>query len=497
MLNLLNHKKNCILQKPTVAKLYYFYYCKIGNMIFQTKKKRFSNFRLEISSFRFNAGIVIGILYAFCWYIFSCWVMESLLLFSYSNPGSPAPWLLSDSDRQCWKWFFAALGYVLGQCRCFEFWLDQPRHFFQKYHYRKTSILLEQRNLNWYFLAGFSKVVFLFTYFFSVEYKSGFVFFDIKITTYIILSLCIVVLFLHTWLSFRKVFPSLSKKWMSISALGLFLFSFLLSGFDFFDQFSPLNVPSQSTKKYHLDLPEISNQRELLYDLSIYQKLYVFSAQDSIRSNRPILRGEYHEISHKNLSTYLKDLKLKTDPRNHPFIHILLYANKNIPFQYIKSIEDSLEKNYINKIMYIGLPKGNSAFQQFYYNNEPSYYITKTLPPNYLKPTKEEVKNLKNSTWVSIKEKGYYIDSLLTPTSKLLETLIQKSNNNSANYIILKTDLDISFQKYITFRDAFQVLQYLHRNQQSISVYNKKYPNLTIEEKRNIRGQFPLILLEQ
>ena len=158
--------------------------------------------RSHVSMFKFVSGIVVAIVMSLTFYAFSCVMLEAFRVVSITPEYDM--WVLGDKERSCYQLFFAFVSVILAHSFCLAYWFDGSRHIFEKGHRSAVMIVNGQRNLNWYFLSWFAKVVLcwlvLITFpgwFYVLPFYPG-------LTGLFILI--ILVLVLHPWVAMRLAF---------------------------------------------------------------------------------------------------------------------------------------------------------------------------------------------------------------------------------------------------------------------------------------------------
>ena len=138
-------------------------------------KKRILNIDpkiFKIPRIKLITGILIGLFYSFAFYSFLYLIREVFRILSVTEDYDL--WILTDKEVDFYNLFFAFISVIISQSVCFAFWFDRPRGFFEKRHYRTTTIVNDQRVLNWYFLSWFSKLAIVFGIMFGLAFHGGF-----------------------------------------------------------------------------------------------------------------------------------------------------------------------------------------------------------------------------------------------------------------------------------------------------------------------------------
>jgi hypothetical protein len=169
--------------------------------------------------------------------------------------------VLSDKEVNFYNLFFAFVAVIMAQSACFAFWFDRPRRFLERGHHRNTTIVNDQRALNWYFLNWFSKLAVFFGIMFGLAFYGGFYVFSFYPDYNYLFILIVVVLFLQSWSTLRLSFKRKSLKMMLVSMIVVSAVAFGLSRINFVD-YKGINqciLSKNVYHKYNLKLPEVSN----------------------------------------------------------------------------------------------------------------------------------------------------------------------------------------------------------------------------------------------
>lgn len=107
----------------------------------------------KVSRIRLIVGIATGFLFSFAFYAFLYLLRELLRLLTITQ--NYDLWVLTDREVHISNFVFALIAVVLAQAFTIAFLLDRPKRVFEKSNLMRTSIINDQRGLNWYFLFGF------------------------------------------------------------------------------------------------------------------------------------------------------------------------------------------------------------------------------------------------------------------------------------------------------------------------------------------------------
>lgn len=203
------------------------------------------------------AGIAVGIFYAFSLYAFFYVCREAFRLFTVTEYYDLL--VLSPGQVFSYNLFFAFIATIMGQSVCFLFWFDRPRRIFGKSQRRRASIVNDQRNLLWYFMFWFTRIVWLagFFFYFAIPYGyEAISFFPDYLPEAILI---IFVLYLNNWVTFRRAFKKESRKWLLVSSLFVVGLSFLFASINLVDyrKINETVLEKNVYRTYQLNVPEV------------------------------------------------------------------------------------------------------------------------------------------------------------------------------------------------------------------------------------------------
>ena len=210
--------------------------------------------RSRLSTFKLVSGVVVALLMSFVFYFFSCAMLEAFRVMTVTPEYDI--WVPSEKERSFYQLFFAFVSVVFAQSFCLAYWFDGPRRFFEQRHRSAVQIVNGQRNLNWYFLYWFAKV--LLCWFCIFSFPGAFYAFSLYPDFKHLFILLIIVLFLHPWVAMRMAFKRKALKFMALSAVLVTVLAFGMSRINVVDfksldnTFLSRNVPH----RYNLELPE-------------------------------------------------------------------------------------------------------------------------------------------------------------------------------------------------------------------------------------------------
>lgn len=332
---------------------------------FLQKKSEF----IEIPRFRLIVGILIGFSFSFVLYSLLYIVRECFRILSVNDTYDL--WLMTDKEVHFYNLFFALISLIFGQSLCFTFWFDQPKPIFKKQNYRKTSILNDQRVLNYYFLLWFSKIAFLFVIFFGLAFPGGFYVFNLYPNYNYLFILLVIVLYFQTWNTIRLTFKRKSLQWMFASMLILVVLAFGLSRINLID-YKALNrhvLKNNIYSNYTLELPE-TNSYERVYTI---KNIYLVHSKEKYANPKPIILIDNEIIP---LEEFRKKITEVQSLLNQDFIAsdtYRLHIHKTIKMGFVEQIQGVLTKSGVARIAYAVLPTNLELDKRYYYQQDFSF----------------------------------------------------------------------------------------------------------------------------
>jgi len=453
---------------------------------------------LGISRIRFIAGIIIGLFYSFSFYSFSCLTREGFRLLSVSKYYDT--WELTASEVNFYNLFFAFISVIIGQSVCFTFWIDRPKIFFRKFNLRRSTILNDQRILNWYFLYWFSTLAVYFGIFFGPTLHVGYYAFSFYPEYNYIFILIIIVLFFQTWKTIRQVFKDRSITWLLISMILLSGISFGFSKIQLFD-YKKINeglLRKSIHYNYNLELPE-SDVYQLIEKKSQIEDIFIVTSKENPNNSEPIILIDNKEIALADLPEKIRELQLLKDECDVKFMIFQLHIHRDIKMSFINKLRNQLINVGIRKVSYAVTPC-NPEFDQRYYED----MSLRLFLPKYHSDSldfQEIIKKFnKGGNIFEIKplESG---DCPFNDTIIKVEDLKEKYKNqmiqNPNNIVKIYSNEKVDFSAYIKILSDLLTVVHELRDVYSMSEYSLKYDELYDYEKRKaIRKKYPILIFE-
>jgi len=452
---------------------------------------------IELSRFRLIVGGIMGLLYSFSFYSFLYIIRESFRILSVTEKYDL--WVLTDREVSFYNLFFAYLSVIIGQSVCFVFWFDRPKKIFGRLNYRKTSIVNDQRFLNWYFLSWFSKSVIVFGLFFGFTFHGSWHLFSLYPDYNYLFILIIITLFFQTWNTIRLTYIRKSLKWLFASIVCVSVLSFGLSMINL-TNYKAINISILSKNihyQYKLDLP-FSDIFERPEKLSLIEDIYVVCPNDDKLSLHPIIVADNKRISLDSLYYKINDWQSERDDAEIPFLVYRLYIHRGIKMDFINKLKTELSRLGIYRISYAVIPF-NANFDTRYY---PDVSFPARIPNWYSDMTKlNEIEQEINETPNIIKIKQS-VNGIITVNEKAVEIAMLKSTierllkNNSGYLIKYYINDSINFSSYFTVLSKSTEAIHEMREEYSQWKYGQKYDWLNYEEQREVGEKYPLRIIE-
>jgi len=450
---------------------------------------------LKMSVYKLVVGILLGIIVAFVFYAFLYMMREGIRLMSVFHADIL---VLTDSQVNFYNLIFAYISLILGQSACFLYWINRPRQFLAKNNRFRTTMINDQRVLMWYFLSWFSKMavaamvfVFLKAYFtFSLSPDFNFLF-----------ILLVVVLFLQSWNTIRRIHRKRSIKWLLISASIIILLGFGMSKINLID-YKTLNanlLNRNPIHKYNIHLPQ-SSQFVMDVDESLILNIYMAVSPDSISQKFPVIIVDGKEIPmdelHNSIGKWVDDIptyKLKK-------AYYRLVIDKNIRMEYVNKVKIEIAHGGVRRLSYAVWPE-NPEYEIRHYNNYSFimrnsylyfYHADIPPPPNY-SPFKRLYNDINikaiNLEFTEVNENRIGNDSLANCLSQLLDF-------NHKSRMVFYYDSTLSFSEYFKIIEATRVAVYQLRNKKSMEDYGVSFDKIDFESQNNLQRKYPWILID-
>ena len=438
-------------------------------------------------------SIIAGLFFAFVFYSFLYLSREIIRVLSITDKYDI--FVLSDKEVVFYNLFFAFLSLIFAQSICLSQWFGKPRKVFEKGNIYKSAIVNDQLFLNTLFLYWFTRVATLYALFMVVTPLGGFYVFSFYPKYNYLFILFLIVLFLQTWVSIRRIYKRKALKWMLLSATTISVLAFALSRINLVDyqKINQICFEKNIEQKYNLELAEVEVEAlDYFYPLRGSDIYLVRHQSDIAEFENPLIIFRGNELSFDDLEhNILLYLELVYD---HPrLLRFPLYIDRSIKMSFVNRLKEIMSSVEIGTVGYAAIPK-NREFDKRYYSNYSNYYSVWRL----ISQKAYKQASLEGFEHLSV---CYVNDSLkinnITCTSKdFYLKLIQQIETNDNYLLLFSVDEEMIFDDYIFVLSEFRRAVKTLRNEYAIKYYSTEFENLDFEKDSVIRNRIPLRLIE-
>ncbi len=453
--------------------------------------------RSRLSTFKLVSGVVVALLMSFVFYFFSCAMLEAFRVMTLTPEYDI--WVPSEKERSFYQLFFAFVSAVFAQSFCLAYWFDGPRRFFEQRHRSAVQIVNGQRNLNWYFLYWFAKV--LLCWFCIFGFPGAFYAFSLYPDFKHLFVLLIIVLFLHPWVAMRQAFKRKTVKWMALSAALVTILAFGMSRVNVVDYksldntFLSRNVPH----RYSLELPETDAVLKM-QRASLSKIVYLVQDKDEPEPQcLVIVDGKIVDLP--TFSGSMEDWRLCHNEADIPLLTCCLNIDKKVKMKDVDEVLQALADIRFYRIQYAVVPR-HRELDVRYYNflalnamRLPIRFYGDSIYQQWV----EGVGEIPNQIMVtSLGAETYNVNGTLvegTECKTVFKDLIQQDLDYT---IRLKVDGEMLYGDYMTvvasarealdeLKDEYAMKKYLRRMNQMCSY----------DEEMEIHNHFPFRFFEE
>jgi len=453
--------------------------------------------RSRLSTFKLVTGIIVALLMSFTLYFFACAMLEAFRIMTVTPEYDM--WVLGDKERAFYQLFFAFVSAILAQSFCLTYWFDGPRRIFERRHHSLVRIVNEQRNLNWYFLYWFAKV--LLCWFCIFGFPGAFYAFSLYPDFKHLFILLIIVLFLHPWVAMRLAFKRKTLKWMALSAVLVTILAFGMSKTNVVDYkslenaFLSRNVPH----KYGLELPE-SDALQKTERAWLSKNVYLVQAKEESESDCMIIvDGKVVDLP--TFSEVMQEWRSCHHEGDIPLLTSRLNIDKKVKMKDVEEALQALADIRLYRISYAVVPRHRELDVRYYYFLS---FPTMRMPVRFYGDSiyqswVERVGEIPNKIVVTpLGSETYDINGALVEGSdckSVLKGLIQQD----LDYIIrFKVDGEMLYGDYMTvMASAMEALNEL-KDEYAMEKYSKHLDQVyQYEEEMEIHNHFPFRFFEE
>ena len=451
--------------------------------------------RSRLSTFKLVSGVVMALLMSFVFYFFSCAMLEAFRLMTVTPEFDI--WVPSEKERSFYQLFFAFVSVVFAQSFCLAYWFDGPRRFFEQRHRWAVQIVNGQRNLNWYFLYWFAKV--LLCWFCIFSFPGAFYAFSLYPGFKHLFILLIIVLFMHPWVAMRQAFKRKTVKWMALSAVLVAVLAFGMSRINVVDYksldnaFLSRNVPH----RYSLELPE-TETLEKVEHATLSKNAYLVQSKDKTES-KCLIVVDGKTVDLKAFSESMEDWRLCHNEADFPLLNCRLNIDKKVKMKDVDEVRQALADMRFYRIQYAVVPRRREldvryyTFLSLHSLRIPVRFLDDSLYQKWI----VDVSEIPNQIVVMPKGIGTFEINGVTTEGKECKARFKDLIRQDLNYIIrFKVDDEMLYGDYITvMASAMEALNDL-KEEYAMERYLKHWAQLYPEEEEEVYYRFPFRFFE-
>lgn len=451
----------------------------------------------NIPKSRLIMGLFAGLFFSFCFYAFMYLTREAFRFVSLTEDYDL--WILTDKEVGFYNLFFAFVSVIFAQSICFSFWFDKPQNIFSKRKFQRILIGNDQSALNTYFLFWFSELAVIYGLTFGSTFIGGFYAFSFYPNYSYIFVLIILVLFLQTWNSIRRINKKQSLKWLFISMTVVSTIAFGLSKVNLIDYKSLNDIALQKNIlfKYNLEVPESNCYESKLENCSLTKNIYVVRNKQHENSTPQIFIDNL-EMTIKDLGRKIMEFQNSVNEFDVNLCVYNLHIDRTIKMGFVNELKNEMENISALKIAYAIVPT-NAQYDKRFYKD----YSLRVRLPNYnsennsLLDIYKETTKFENIIEIGNNDSGEYrINGKPYLVENLKQTIKDKIKGNP-NYIVRyfindNIDFSVYFSVISKTKEAVNEL----RNEHAALTYLKKFDDLNDEEMNDAVEKYGFRIFE-
>lgn len=437
----------------------------------------------NIPKSRLIMGLFAGLFFSFCFYAFMYLTREAFRFVSLTEDYDL--WILTDKEVGFYNLFFAFVSVIFAQSICFSFWFDKPQNIFSKRKFQRILIGNDQSALNTYFLFWFSELAVIYGLTFGSTFIGGFYAFSFYPNYSYIFVLIILVLFLQTWNSIRRINKKQSLKWLFISMTVVSTIAFGLSKVNLIDYKSINNIALQKNipLKYNLEVPESNCSESKFENRSLTKVIYVVRNKQTANSI-PQIFVDNQEVTLNGLGLKILEFQSNKNDYDVNLCSYHLYIDKTINMKFINELKNEMANVNALKIAFAFVPP-NAQYDKRYYKD----YTIRIRLPKYdsesysILDRYKGLNEFENIIEVRNTDSGEFKINGITCLVGNLKQEIKENINRKPNYVVKfyinnNVDFSVYFNLISKTKEAVDEL----RNEYSTLTYLKKFDDLNDEE---------------
>lgn len=452
--------------------------------------------RSRLSTFKLVSGVVVALLMSFVFYFFSCAMLEAFRLMTVTPEYDI--WVPSEKERSFYQLFFAFVSTLLAQSFCLAYWFDGPRRVFERGHRSAVQIVNGQRNLNWYFLSWFAKVIFGWFIFLSIP--DGFYAFSLYPDFKHLFILLIIVLFLHPWVAMRQAFKRKTVKWMALSAVLVTVLAFGMSRINVVDYksldnaFLSRNVPYV----YGLELPE-TEALEKVESATLSKNAYLVQSKDKT-DPKCLMIVDGKTVDLKAFSESMEDWRLCHNEAEIPLLNCRLNIDKKVKMKDVDEVRQALADMRFYRVQYAVVPRHREldvryyTFLSLHTQRLPVRFLGDSLYQKWI----EDVSEIPNQVVVMSKGTGTFEINGVMTEGRGCKARFRELIQQDLNYIIrFKVDEELLYGDYMEIvTSAMEALNEL-KDEYAMEKFSKHWDQLRSNEEEEVYYRFPCRFFEE
>ncbi|RLD67141.1 MAG: hypothetical protein DRI84_03255 [Bacteroidetes bacterium] len=466
-----------------------------------TLKKDFLSYKvsdLKICRSDLIIGLLIGLIFSFGFYSIIYTFRESLRVWSMLH--SFNYWIITDDDLFFYNLFTAYWAFIFGQSFSFNYWMTKPILGKGRMKIQRISILNDQRNLNWFAVSALSKIGWVVGFFFIFAFTGAHELLGFSKDYRFVFYLFIIVLFLNSWITIRKVFKRHSFKWMLVSALLISVLSFSVASLNII-VYKDVNGRYMNNPILNIELPS-SKYFDRVEDLSLVQYVYISSSKDSLSKelsifiNRKAIKFSALFSTLDSLIDYIPEYKVKRSK-------VVLLIDKKTEIHEVKKLRlkiGSLSRYYR---LFCGVTPEYSKLNKRYFLSNPGIVY---LPPfadaretvnGVPPPPSPNIHHYENIIRLKLLRSGQInVNGKIVKNKNLEKHLKEKVVSNMDYIFYMQVDTMAIFDQYIGLINAVQGSIYRIRDDEVNKRWNMDFSKLDYDLQNEIRRQIPLRFVE-
>ncbi len=462
-------------------------------------KKLISQYRHElrshVSMFKFVSGIVVAIVMSLTFYAFSCVMLEAFRVVSITPEYDM--WVLGDKERSCYQLFFAFVSVILAHSFCLAYWFDGSRHIFEKGHRLAVMIVNGQRNLNWYFLSWFAKVVLCWLV--LITFPGWFYVFPLYPGLTGLFILIILVLFLHPWVAMRLAFKRKTLKWMALSALMVSVLAFGLSRINLVDYKSLEKAFLSRNVRYvyGLELPA-TDAAQKTERATLTKNVYMVQSNDA--EPKCLFFVDDQKVDLQMLPEVMEEWRSCHNEADVPLLSCRLNIDKSLKMKDVDEVREALANMRFCRIQYAVIPKTPELDSRYYtFLSLPLRMPVRFVDTSAYQEMLHNIGENPDQINVSQNTSRDYLINGVSMRGEDCKSVLKRLMKQDPDYVIrFNVNDDMLYGDYMVIvTSALEALNEL-KDEFAMEKYSKHLEQVcSYEEVKNINEHFPFRFFEE